>query len=336
MPLRDELVTAGTLGAAGVIIMFDVEREQVESYFEPHQGVHYKLPAMYVGADEALLLKDYAGKGASATLTIRAEATKASTRNLFATLPGQVSERIIFDTHTDGNTFVQENGPVALLALARYYASLPITSRRRTIEFAFNTGHLHISREGTQRHAEQLNREYGDKQCALVIPMEHLGTREIEAYSRANGKPGRALSYTGKGELMFWCVGPSPPVVAAVIKAVKRRQLDRVLVTRGTAIPKLKQSPQYGSFGGIGSYYHNLLVPTTSLISGPWSLWAPSFGEDAVDVARLRSQTLALGDLYLELEGVTRDEIVAGYGFERERRAKGAPAPASFIPEEVA
>ena len=36
--------------------------------------------------------------------------------------------------------------------------------------------------------------------------------------------------------------------------------------------------PQIVSFGGIGTPYHAHLVPTMSIITGPWSLWAPAFG----------------------------------------------------------
>ncbi|KAH7068988.1 hypothetical protein BKA63DRAFT_494430 [Paraphoma chrysanthemicola] len=334
--IKEELLDAGRAGAMGVIFMFDVERVVVESYFEPHQGVHFSLPAVYVGADEAVVLKEHAVRGDQASLTISAEVSTAKTRNFSATLAGQTKERVIYESHTDGNTYVQENGPVALLALARYFAKQPISSRKRTLEFAFNTGHLHISREGTHRHAVQLDSTFDNGEVTLIVPVEHLGTREIEARPRASGKPGVALEYTGRGELMFWCVGPSSVVRDAVRKAVTRRRLDRVLVAPGVSMPDKSRVPTYSSFGGIGSYYHNQLLPTTSLISGPWSLWAPHFGADAIDMQRFRSQTLALGDIYLAIENVSREDIVDGYFAYRRRRAKGTNVAASFIPYEVA
>jgi hypothetical protein len=335
MVLRDELIAAGEAGAVGMIIMIDAVRQQIESYFEPHQGVHYQLPAHYVGSEEAAMLKQHAIHGSTATLRIAAEISVAKTRNLHATLHGQTEERVIFETHTDGNTYIQENGPAALLALAQYYTNLPLGRRRRTIEFAFNTGHLHISHEGTYRHATQLDENFEHDKLTLIIPMEHLGSREIEASPRSHGQGASTLSYSGRGEMMFWCVGPSPKVVQAVESIVERRRLDRVLVTRGACMPKLRQVPRFSSFGGVGTYYHNRLLPTTSLISGPWSLWAPSFGKEAVDVARLRLQTLALGDVYLALQDVSRDEIVEGYRVYRQQRAKGAEVPESLIPPEV-
>lgn len=135
---------------------------------------------------------------------------------------------------------------------------------------------------------------------------------------------------------MIWCVGPSPPVLAMVQRAVKRRNLDRVIVAPGISKPDNSRVPTYSSFGGIGTYYHHALLPTTSLISGPWSLWAPHFGISAVDVSRLRAQTLAIGDIYLALETVPRLEILGGYAEYRRRREKGTNIAASLIPNEVA
>lgn len=115
-------------------------REHVGSYLEPHKGVHYQLPVVFVGIDEAAILKAEAAEGATASISIEAEVRMVSTRNVIATLPGQIEERVIYLSHTDGNTFVQENGPAALPTLAKYFAAQALSSRRRTIEFAFNTG----------------------------------------------------------------------------------------------------------------------------------------------------------------------------------------------------
>ncbi|KAJ5947269.1 hypothetical protein N7466_000284 [Penicillium verhagenii] len=335
-PLHVDLLEAGTAGAAGVIFLFDIVGEQVESYFDPHKGTHYLIPAMYVGAEESLMLRQFAHQGASATLKVKATVSNSETRNLRATLPGQINERVIYLSHTDGNTYIQENGPVALLALARYFAQQPLANRRRTLEFSFNTGHLHISREGSLRHAQQLDQIYEEGSIALVIPMEHLGSREIEAVKRSDGKPGRELRYSGRGELMLWCVGPSRPVVKSIWQAVQQRGLDRVVVTRGVSKPNRSQVPTFTSFGGIGGYYHNMLLPTTSLISGPWSLWAPKFGKEAVDIKRFRNQTLALGDIYLSIDHLSRETIAGDYITYRNRRVMGVPPAQIVYPPETA
>jgi len=72
------------------------------------------------------------------------------------------------------------------------------------------------------------------------------------------------------------------------------------------------------------------------LISGPWSLWAPYFGREAVDVASLRKQTLATGDVYLAIDHLPRDAVVAGYLNYRQKRDNGSRALKLLTPPEQA
>lgn len=161
----------------------------------------------------------------------------------------------------------------------------------------------------------------------LVVPVEHLDTREIEAVPRHDNKEdiedtvrnGRRLQYTGRGELMFWCTSPSVAVVQAVREAIVRRQLDRDLSARGISFPNMRSVPIFTSFGGIGTYYPNILLPTRSLISRPWSLWAPSFGIDAVDVRLLRQQTQAIGDICMAVDLLPKKDIFGGCANYREK-----------------
>jgi hypothetical protein len=334
--LSNDLIDAAKGGATGLIFAFDVPREQVQDYWDPHQGIHYSIPAVFVGVDEREQVLEAASRQSRAEITVLAEVEESTTRNIIATLPGQSSETIVYASHTDGTTCVQENGPIALLGLAQYFSRLPLSERRRTLQFAFNSSHLHVSREGCGLHAQILDSMYqrGESDVVLVIPVEHLGAREVEAFKRPDGRPGRELRFTGRGELMIWCVGPSPVVVRAVCQSVRQRKLDRVLVTRGVNQPNLRQVPTFTNFGGLGTLYHNFLLPTTSLISGPWTLWAPSFGTSAVDAERMRAQTLALGDIYCALDDVDKVEVVGGYAAYRSRRGSGFPAPGFLFPSE--
>lgn len=62
-----------------------------------------------------------------------------------------------------------------------------------------------------------------------------------------------------------------------------------------------------------------------AMISGPWSLWAPSFGERAIDFERMRRQLLAAGDAVLALDDLPREVIAGNYLGYRAARAAGAP-----------
>ena len=327
--LHDDLIAAGAAGAAGVVFAFDLPTAQLAGYFEPHMGTHYRVPAVFVGIEGREQLRELAALDANVEMTVRADVRTARTRNVHATLPGQSDERIVLVTHTDGNTWVQENGIAALLAIGQYVARLPLAERRRTIELTFTSAHLHISREGSHRYSAQLDREYDEGSVACAFAIEHLGARDLNPEARADGA-GRQLAFGDGAELLLWCVGPSEAMRDAVIDAVTRHGLERVLVAPGFGAPIEGQVPPIVSFGGIGTPYHAHLVPTTSIITGPWSLWAPSFGADAIDLSLLRRQALAA------LGGMSREEIAGDYLTYRAARAAGATAGRDVEPPEHA
>lgn len=320
--LNKDLVDAGNAGAAGLIIAFDFPRAQVRGYYEPHTGTHYRVPGVFVGGAEAQQLKQAVGRRAN--LAILAVRDQATTRSVIATLPGQSTEKIVFDTNTDGNTWVQENSNAALLALAKYFAHQPLRCRQRTIEFVFATGHLHRPAEGTELYARKLDAQYDDGTVAFAFALEHLGTRE---YVRV----GKELQPSGLSEVFGWFAG-SPVLSAAAQNAIARHGLDRVFVLPGIDLPVPGRVPPQCSFGGLGTHLHSHLIPSMAMISGPWSLWAPSFGSHAIDFARMRAQTLAAGDTVLALANVPHAEIAGPYLGYRQARAGGAPTCSHELP----
>ncbi|HEV7733196.1 MAG TPA: hypothetical protein VGR62_13580 [Candidatus Binatia bacterium] len=333
--LHDEMLAAGIAGAAGIVFAFHVPTEQVRGYFDPHNGTHYTVPAVFVGGDEAEQLKAAAGGNVSASIVVRAEVGRAKTRNLIATLPGQSPERIVFSVNTDGNTWVQDDGNAGILALARYLADLPIECRPRTFEFMFGAAHLHISREGTDRYASQLDQDYDDGTVAFAFVLEHLGTREILPVPDADGS-GQHLEFTGAGDPLLWAAGDSEALRQAAITATQQRHLDYTAVLKGAELPVAGRVPEICSFGGIGGAFQSYLIPTMAMISGPWSLWAPSFGESAIDFTRMRSQLLAAGDAVLGLAQLPSAQIAGDYPRLRAQRAAGAPTCSHELPPEQA
>ena len=156
---------------------------------------------------------------------------------------------------------------------------------------------------------------------AFVLSMEHLGAREI-----LPAGPDHRLRYTGRGEPIVWSAPEeSPPLVEASVDAVKRRHLDNTAVVKGTEAPVAGRVPEYCAQGGLGGNFNAHLLPTASAITGPWSLWAPSFGVRAVDFGRLRREVLAVSDVARALDTLPRADIAGTYVAERQRRAEGAP-----------
>jgi hypothetical protein len=320
--LDETLIDAGKAGAAGVVLMWDAPTKQLRGYWDPHTGTQFKVPAVYIGSDQAEEVRDLADAGATAKVVVRAKWDKAQTRNLIATLPGQSRERIVVNTNTDSVNWVQENGNIAAIALARYLGSLPRKCRARDVQFALTSNHLGFTTDGTFRYGPQLDRDFEKGTVAFVMAPEHLGTREIlPVEGAADGR----LELTGEAELFAWSAPEESPVlVTASIDAVKRRKLARTAVLKGVGAPDTSHVPSVCSQGGLGTNFHGLLIPTIAGISGPWSLWAPSFGEGAIDFERMRDQTMAFADIAVELDDVSRREIAGGYLAAREQRDAGA------------
>lgn len=329
--LDDILIEAGIAGAAGVVMVWDAPTDQMTGYWDPHTGTRFIVPAVYVGNDDLATLQEAAASGATANLVVQAEWDEAPTRNLIATLPGQSRERIVVNTNTDSVTWVQENGNIAAIALARYLGSLPEECRARDVQFALTSNHLGFTTDGTFRYGPQLDEDFDEGTVAFVMALEHLGSREI-----LPGADGR-LELTGEGDVFAWSAPvESPVLVQASIDAVERRQLDRTAVLQGVGVPVPDQVPSICSQGGLGTNFHGLLIPTIAGISGPWSLWAPTFGEEAIDFERMRDQTLAFGDIAVELDDVPRDEIAGDYLAARVERTAGvATCPLTPPPAEA-
>jgi len=227
---------------------------------------------------------------------------------------------------------VQENGSASLIALARSLAALPEECRQRDVQFALTSAHMGFTWDGTFPYGDRLDEGYDEGTVAFVIALEHLGTRE-----QVQSGSDRRLEYSGEGEPFVWSApAESPTLVDASIAAVEDRKLTRAAVLQGVGVPDTSQVPQICSQGGLGTNFHSLLIPTVGAISGPWAMFDPVFGEQAIDFRRMRSQALAMGDVARALDGVSREEIGGSYPAAREQRAAGAKACVPFRPPAVA
>lgn len=303
-----ELEEAAEGGAAGIVFAHEFPRDQVEGHYQPYAGRFFELPAAYVGVDEGERLKD--AVGTTVELTVEAERTAGvPTRNIVATLPGRSPERIVLTSHTDGMNAVWDNGPIGILALAEYLASLPMDCRPRTIELGLSTAHLYTSRIGAGRYARQLDETY--ESVAFAVVLEHLGAEEFQPRPRDEGLPGRRLEATGASELLAVFVHESPVTLQAVSRSVVERDLRRTWILRGADAPELRFPPHH-SYGGEGSAYHGQLIPTVAAITNPWTLFKPAFGQpELLDVELMRRQTMAFGDVILRLDDVPKP-VIAG------------------------
>lgn len=313
---------AGLAGAAGIIYTFDLPQKDVRGYYDPHNGTIYRQPGLFVGRAQGEQLKSLAAEGATARLNVDATIERRKTRNLFATLPGQSKEKMILIANTDGNTWVQENGVIGMLAFARYYSKLPMRCRPRTLQLVFSTAHDATVNDGLLPKNYKVDR----KNTAFVFTIEHLGTREILPVGEGADTH---LEFTGLTDPALFGAGDSEALRTAAVDAATRRHPARTGVLKGLGIPNPNQAPSVCSMGGLGSFFQSQLVPTLAMISGPWSLYDPVFGAKALDFGHMRTQMLMAADAILALDGLPRADIEGDYPALRAEVKAGTKTPCS-------
>ncbi len=306
-----DLREAGAGGAAGLILMHGFPHEQVEGHYAPYEGELWPVPAVYVGVDEGERLKALAADAAVVRIRLVADEGPAPTRTLVATLPGMSDERIVIESHTDGTNVHEDNGPLVMLEMARYFASFPKQCHPKTLEFVFPTAHFHQQIVPPRRHggageyARQLNHDYDDGSVAMVLVLEHLGTLGYDAVPRADGAPGRDLVPNGTPEAMSVFINESPVLIATMLQSVIAHDLRGFIALRGADLPGA-HIPLHRSFGGEGTPYSDHLIPTVAYITAPWPLYNPAFGLEVIDPDLLYRQTLMFTDFVHTISPLSR------------------------------
>ncbi len=329
-----DLEDAASAGAAGLVYFHELPRAQVKGHLAPYEGTVWGVPGIYLGVDEGIRLRDavLSGHATSARLTVDARIHRTTTKTILATLPGRSHRRVVLESHTDGTNAYEDNGPVAMVAIARYLASVPRRCRARDVQFVFQTGHWfqRISKPD-QRHggagqfARQLDRAYDRGRVAAVVVLEHLGALEYEQRPRGGGHPGFSLHRTSKPELALVFNTPSEKLSAAVKHQIIAHHLTRSFMLDGAdgAVPG--RAPEHCSFGGEGTPYNERLLPTVATIAAPAGLYDPVFGLRSIDFGRMRAQSLAYTDLTMKLEQMPPQAIAGGITELRQARRDGAP-----------
>jgi hypothetical protein len=334
-PVQPELEAAGKAGAKGILFLRPLPRKQQKDFYAPYEGIVWKVPGAYVGSDESAKIRAQLALGhpVTAKLTIDAKRTPTTTRTLIATIKGKSKQRLVVDSHTDGTNAVEDNGPIAMLAMARYLAKLPASCRAKTVQFVFATGHFYqhllgpnkVRDGGSEQVAEQLDRDYDKGTVAGVMVLEHLGAYQYDAVKRTDGGPGQQLVRSKRHELALVGVSPSPALQKATVGVVEKYQLDPTAVIQGADAPDPKVVPHFCSFGGEGSPYERNLLPTVSTIAAPNVLFDPAFGTEAIDFTYMHTQTLAYTDLLLQLSRMSKGAIAGDVTAMRAARKAGTP-----------
>ena len=197
-PQVESPALARDAGAVAAIIALDYSPGNAAGQFTPFQDPPQGIPTVYVDQPTGAMLRERVAQGATVRLELLVDIHESGiTHDIIATLPGRSSDEIIIvNTHTDGTSSAEENGGIAVLALAQYLSSLPDVCRDRTFIFVLTPGHFYYDLEDTQRfidrHPEIIEKSVGS------LTTEHLGQMEWlddEMGYHATGLPELSVLY---------------------------------------------------------------------------------------------------------------------------------------------
>ncbi len=282
------------LGAAAVVFIVDASYDAFKGCYGPFESGFQDLPALYVDRDTGATLRSQAASRPSTRVTLTATLDKVPSAAVTAVLPGASDEVIIFNTHTDGTGFVEENGGVAFVHLARYFATLPPAKRlKRTLVFAAWPGHFSADLPQCQgwidAHPDIV------KRAAAALTVEHLGCTEwddkLDGGYQPTGLPEAWAIWTTQGQM-------EEITQAAVIA----HDLPRTALMRPPA--------QFGVGGAFQSYG----IPQIGAIAGPYYLVTISDNGDMdkLDPSLAATQIEFLADLATRLDPIPAETLREG------------------------
>jgi hypothetical protein len=238
-------------GAAGVVFGFDASPQAMLGQYVPFSSEGPGLPALNVDRETASKLRALAAGTPTVRLTLQANVEPATSPSIVAVLPGDGSteEVMVLNTHTDGQNFVEENGGVAQVLLARYFNRLPKGKRlKRTLVFSAVTGHMAPNMPQTKgfidAHPDIMRR------TVAAVTLEHLGvskwldTLSNGYYEASPYEPGGAYCSTTE-------------MVVPLIESIEEHQINNTAVLRGPV------------YFGIGGAFFEAGIPSIGYLTGP-------------------------------------------------------------------
>lgn len=260
------LEKAASEGVLGVICVWrKISYENVLYQYLPFTSGYRGCPSLWVDDETGNKLKELAKNKAKVTMFLEANMEeKDESSTVYAVLPGKNEEEtIIVNTHTDGPNACEENGGIALLALANYFSKLDASERNRTIIFVFATGHFQLSqfginnRQATSRwlneHPELWNGKNSNKKAVAAVTIEHLGCTEWKDDKKH-------LIYKQTNPIDIELVYTGNKVMDDIyIKTLKGRKNVRTITLK----------PKNNIYFGEGQPLFQENIPTISLVTAP-------------------------------------------------------------------
>ncbi len=136
---------------AGAALVFVIMGFPGNSISNPEGADGTRAPTFTISVDEGDMIRGALEKGQDVSVRLQAdikERTGLKTGNVWGVLPGATDENILIMAHTDAffeGALDNASGMAMMLEIARHYAAIPQSERRRTITFLTTSDHHHGS-----------------------------------------------------------------------------------------------------------------------------------------------------------------------------------------------
>lgn len=300
------LKMAKLAGAKGVICIWKgINDDCIEGQYLPFILDYQGIPAVWVNSKNGQKVIEEAEKGAFATLTLDGIIDEyAKTESFWCVLDGEEEGKsVIINTHTDGTNCIEENGPIALLAMIKYLKDKPL---KRTHIFVFVTGHFrlpnfkNIDGGGVQAtskwltaHRSHWDGKEGHLKAVAGLSVEHLGCKMWKAEDgeyKQVGDVETEMVYTGNkmmDDIYF--------------KSLEGRKKVYTLTLRGHNLLHF----------GEGQPLFNCGIPEIALVTAPDCLCviSESHEMEKFDAELMYEQIVSFIKMALMIDSLTTQEI---------------------------
>ena len=300
------LSLAAKVGVKGVIVIWeDMSDAMVEGQYLNFILDYQGIPAVWVNSHDGEKVMQAALRHDCANLVLEAEKEPAAHSESFCTIieGKKKDEAIIINSHTDGVNCVEENGPLAMLQMIKYFKD---RTPERTLIFAFVTGHFrlpHFKKPGAVSDQASSRWMYDNKdlwdgknghiKAVAALTPEHLGCTEWKdvdgVYTKTNPIDLEEV-YTGNNQME-----------KVYYDCVRDREHIRTVTLRGHNLLHF----------GEGQPFFNAGVPEISLVTSPDYLCveSPTHEMEKFDPELMYEQTVSFIRMAEMLNTMTAEEI---------------------------
>lgn len=291
--MLEKLQAAGAAGAIGVL---DAPAVTAHGTYFPYDRKVREVPSLFVDREVGARLATEIGSDVKLTLPAKVETVQ--TRNIVGIIPGASDELTVVNSHTDGTNGIEDNGPNAIVGIARYLSRVPKAELPRTMMILLSSGHF-AGGAGAEEFLAAHRDDGLTARIASILTVEHMGAQEWLPDDAG------VLAPTGKPEPGAIFLPNVTPLVDAAYAALQRADAAPSFV-----MPPLNPNADGGAdtaaWPGEGQYFWAQgRITTANYITGPTYLlnWGITTA-DKVDYDRMRREAISFTQMLLDLSRV--------------------------------